>query len=401
MINKKNLSKKLDSMRKITSGVFKKISVDEKLRLIRRNTSEIIGDDKLKNMLEKNEKLNHYIGFEISGKIHLGTGLMSMLKIKDFMDAGVSCSVFLADWHSWINDKLGGNPEVIKKFAVGYFKEGMKASLKCVGGNPRKLKFVLGTKLYHNNDLYWMTFIEVSKNTSLSRMQRSITILGKKESDKVDFARLIYPSMQVADIFIQKINLAHAGMDQRKAHVIARDVSNKISFSPILNKAGRQVKPFAVHHPLILGLTKPANWPIPKNKLHDLWASLKMSKSKPDTCVFIHDSPEEIKRKIKKAFCPEKEIGFNPIIDWTEKLIFPIKNKLEIKRLDKFGGNISYTSFDKLKQDFSKGKLHPFDLKNAVSESLIEILKPARDHFSKRKPRKMLEELNHLLEKFS
>ena len=377
------------------------MDVKKILELIKKNTEEVIGEGEIQGLLKTKTKLNHYIGFEISGKIHLGTGLMTMLKIKDFMDAGVDCRIFLADWHSWINDKLGGNPEIIKKVAVGYFKEGMKASLKCVGGNPRKLKFVLGSKLYHNNDLYWTTVIEVSKYTSLSRMKRSITILGRKEEGNVDFARLIYPAMQVADIFIQKVNLAHAGMDQRKAHVIARDIANKISFSPILNREGKQVKSIAVHHPLILGLGKPPIWPIPKNDLQDLWSSLKMSKSKPDTCIFVHDSPEEIKRKINKAFCPEKEIDFNPIIDWTEKLIFPIRKELQVKRLDKFGGNKIYKSNLELKKDFKEGKLHPVDLKNAVSESLIEILKPARDHFSKRKPKKMLEELNHLLKEFS
>lgn len=374
---------------------------NKKIELIKRNTEEVIGEGEIQELLKTKTKLKHYIGFEISGKIHLGTGLMTMLKIKDFMDAGVDCSIFLADWHSWINDKLGGNPELIKKVAVGYFKEGMKASLKCVGGNPRKLKFVLGSKLYHNNDLYWTTLIEVSKYTSLSRMKRSITILGRKEEGNVDFARLIYPAMQVADIFSQRINLTHAGMDQRKAHVIARDVANKISFSPILNREGKQIKPIAIHHPLILGLGKPPVWPVPKNELQDLWSSLKMSKSKQETCIFIHDSPEEIKRKINKAFCPEKEVDFNPIIDWTEKLIFPIKNKLEIKRKKEFGGDIVYDSFEKLKNDFKEGKLHPVDLKNAVSESLIEILKPARDHFSKRKPKKMLKELDNLLEEFS
>jgi len=397
MINKKDLGKKFDSMRRTTSDMFKKMSVDEKIELIKRNTSEIIGEDELRNLLKENEKLNHYIGFEISGKIHLGTGLMTMLKIKDFIEAGVDCRIFLADWHSWINDKLGGNPEIIKKVAVGYFKEGMKASLKCVGGKPKKLKFVLGSNLYHNNDLYWATFIEVSKYTTLSRMQRSITILGKKEGDKVDFAKLIYPSMQVADIFIQRLNLIHAGMDQRKAHVIARDVSNKISFSPILNRTGKQIKPIAIHHHLILGLGNPGIWPIPENKLQDLWSSLKMSKSKPDTCIFIHDSPEEIKRKIKKAFCPEKEVDFNPVVDWAEKLIFPIKNKLEVKRKEEFGGDIIYKSHKELKKDFLDGKLHPSDLKDAVSEALIEILKPARDHFSKGKPKKMLEDLDKLI----
>ena len=157
------------------------MSVDERMNLIKRNTDEVMTEEDLRELILGKTPLRHYIGFEISGKIHLGTGLMTMLKVKDFMDAGVDCSIFLADWHTWINDKLGGNPEIIKKVAVGYFKEGMKLSLKCVGGDPSKLKFVLGSDLYHNNDLYWATVIDVSKHTSLSRMQRSITIMGRKE----------------------------------------------------------------------------------------------------------------------------------------------------------------------------------------------------------------------------
>lgn len=377
-----------------------KRSVEERFRLIKRNTEEIIGEKELKDLLKRNEKLRHYIGFEVSGKIHLGTGLMSMLKVRDFVKAGVDCRIFLADWHSWINDKLGGNPEIIKKVAAGYFKEGMRASMKCVGGNSKKIKFVLGSDLYHNNDLYWATVIDVSKFTTLSRVMRSITILGREEGRTVDFAKLIYPSMQVADIFIQRLNLAHAGIDQRKAHVIARDVAMNLSFSPLLKKCGKQTKPIAVHHPLILGLGKPPVWPIPKNKLKDFLSELKMTKSKPGTCIFIHDSPEDIIKKINNAFCPKKEIVFNPVIDWTEKLIFPIKQKLEVKRKKEFGGNKTYKSLESLKRDFSKGDLHPADLKNAVAESLIEILKPARKHFSKGKPKKMLDDLENLMKEY-
>ena len=120
-----------------------KESARERFELIKKNTEEILGEDELLEALKNNEKLKHYIGFEISGKIHLGTGLMCMSKVKDFMDAGIECSIFLADWHSWINDKLGGDREIIKKVAVGYFKEGLKASLKCLEGNPDRLKFVL------------------------------------------------------------------------------------------------------------------------------------------------------------------------------------------------------------------------------------------------------------------
>src|SRR3989338_2740274 len=201
------------------------MNIQEKIEIIKRNTEEIMTEYDLKILLESGTKLKHYIGFEISGKPHLGHGLVCMSKVKDFVDAGIECSIFLADWHSWINDKLGGDREVIKHVAVTYFKEALIAAYKCVGGNPKDIKFVLGSELYHNNDKYWETVIDVSKNTNLARIQRSITIAGRKEGEAVNFALMIYPVMQVADIFAQRVNIAHAGNDQRKAQVIAREVS--------------------------------------------------------------------------------------------------------------------------------------------------------------------------------
>lgn len=373
-------------------------SVQKRFDLIKKNTEEILTGEDLLKLLKENEPLRHYIGFEISGKIHIGTGLMCMSKIKDFMDAGIDCSIFLADWHSWINDKLGGDMDAIQKVAVGYFKEGLKASLKCIGGDPEKLKFVLGSELYHNNDKYWQTMIDVSKHTTLSRISRSITILGRKEGEGVDFAKMIYPPMQVADIFIQKLNIAHAGLDQRKAHVIARDVALNLKISPLLNKKKEKIKPIAVHHHLILGLQKPHIWPVPKSQLQELWSSMKMSKSIPSSAVFITDSPEEIRKKLNGAFCPEKEVEFNPILDWAKSLIFTEKySKLEIKRPEKFGGNKTYSSYSDLEKDFASGKLHPMDLKNAVAEKLIVILEPARKHFDQPKIKKMKEEMEKLI----
>jgi tyrosyl-tRNA synthetase len=369
-----------------------------KFDLISRNTEEVMTNEDLKKLIDSEEPIKHYIGFEISGKIHLGTGIMCMSKVKDFMDAGVDVSIFLADWHAWINDKLGGNRKIIKEVAEGYFKEGLKASLKCCGADPKKVKFVLGSDLYHNNDDYWTTVIDISKNTSLSRIMRSITIMGRKEGESVDCAKLLYPPMQVADIFIQGINMPHAGLDQRKAQVIAREVATKLKQHNLKNKKGEIIKPVAVHHHLILGLGKPAVWPVPKEQLQELWSSLKMSKSQPNTCIFIHDSPEEIRKKINNAFCPEGEIEFNPILDWTKYLIFRTgESKLKIERPEKFGGNKIYNSYAEVEKDFLEKKLHPMDLKNGVAESLVELLEPAREHFSKGKAKEMLVEMEKLL----
>lgn len=373
------------------------MDIKRKFDLITRNTEEVMTEQDLSNFLETDEPLKHYIGFEISGKIHLGTGIMCMSKVKDFMDAGISPSVFLADWHAWINDKLGGDKETIREIAMGYFKEGMKASLKCVGADPDKVKFVLGSDLYHNNDEYWETVIDISKNTSLARIMRSITIMGRKEGEAVDFAKLLYPPMQVADIFIQGINLPHAGLDQRKAQVIAREVALKLKRKSLKNKQGAAIKPVAIHHHLILGLGKPPVWPVPKEQLQELWSSLKMSKSQPNTCIFIHDPPEEIRQKINDAFCPEGETEFNPILDWSKFLIFKDeKSELLIERPAKFGGNITYYTYKELEADFLNKKLHPLDLKKGVAEKITKLLAPARDHFESGAPKKMLEELKEL-----
>ena len=375
------------------------MDIQDRIALIKRGTEEILTEEDLKRYLEMGIPLNHYIGFEISGKVHLGTGLICMAKIKDFLDAGISCSIFLADWHSWINDKLGGDMDQIREIALGYFKEGLKAGLLCVGADPNKVKFSLGTDLYHNNDEYWETVIDICKNTTLNRMQRSITIMGRKQGDNVDFAKLLYPAMQVADIFIQNVNFAHAGYDQRKAHVITRDVALKMKKNKLVDAKGEKIKPVCVHNHLILGLQKPPIWPFKDDEqLKELWSQMKMSKSLPSSAVFIHDSPKEIKAKIKSAFCPEGNVTFNPILDWTKSIIFREKDSyLQIERPEKFGGNVEFHSYQELEDAYLSKTIHPLDLKNGVSQKIIEILKPARIHFEKEQIRKMRERMEELI----
>ena len=375
------------------------MNVSERFELIKRGTEEVLTEDDLKRYLESGVPLNHYIGFEISGKVHLGTGIVCMSKIKDFLDAGVKCSVFLADWHSWINDKLGGDLEQIQEIATGYFKEGLKTCLRAVGADAEKVKFTLGTDLYHNNDAYWETFIDVCKNTTLNRMHRSITIMGRKLGEGVDFAKLLYLAMQVADIFIQNVNLAHAGYDQRKAHVVAREVALRMKKNNLVNTIGEKIKPICVHHHLILGLTKPAIWPIEDpTQLQEMWSDMKMSKSIPNSAVFVNDTPEEIKNKVKNAFCPEGNVSVNPILDWAKHVIFRNKgSNILIERKPKFGGDIEFNSYTELEKAFLSKSLHPLDLKIGVANKITEILEPVRNHFEKPHIQKMKKKLEELI----
>jgi tyrosyl-tRNA synthetase len=110
----------------------------KKFDLITKNTEEILTENDLKDLIADGLPIRHYIGFEISGLVHLGAGIVCMQKLKDFQEAGVECSILLADWHSWINDKLGGDREKIKNIGVPYFREGLIAGMKCVGVDTSK-----------------------------------------------------------------------------------------------------------------------------------------------------------------------------------------------------------------------------------------------------------------------
>ena len=108
-----------------------------------------------------------------------------------------------------------------------------------------------------------------------------------------------------------------------------------------------------------------------------------MSSSIPSSIIKVYDSEESIRKKIKKAYCPEKIVENNPIIQIASMLIIPIDGKLSIKRDKKFGGDVDITTSKQLEKIYLKGDLHPMDLKNAVSEYLIYKFKKVRSYFEK------------------
>jgi tyrosyl-tRNA synthetase len=67
---------------------------------------------------------------------------------------------------------------------------------------------------------------------------------------------------------------------------------------------------------------------------------IKMSKSMTDSAIFMEDSEEEVKAKVKNAFCPEKQIEDNPVVEYVKYVIFGALNYFHVKRDAKFGGNV-------------------------------------------------------------
>ncbi|MFW9971214.1 MAG: tyrosine--tRNA ligase, partial [Candidatus Odinarchaeota archaeon] len=343
------------------------LTLDEKIALLEEVGEEIITLDELRDMIkwknDHNKKIYAYDGFEPSGNIHIAQGLLRAINVNKITKAGINFKFLVADWHAAANKKFGGNLEVIKKVGDFYIE-----LWKVCGMDLNKVEFIYASDLV-KEDTYWELVLKIGIETTLKRAKRCTQIMGRSESEKLYASQILYPLMQCADIFYLPADICQLGLDQRKVNMLAREVAKK------LNKP----KPVAIHHHMLMGLKKP-----PATNLNgvDRTIEIKMSKSDPDSAVFMLDTPSDVKRKINKAYCPPKQINENPILEYCKYIVFELIDTFEVERPQKYGGNVKYSSFKDLELDYFEEKLNPPDLKLAVIKYLNQLLAPVIKHFT-------------------
>ena len=336
----------------------------KKLALIKSFAEEIITEEELVSLLSSKKRLIAYDGFEPSGNPHIAQGIIRAINVNKMTKAGIRFKMFVADWHAWANNKYGGDLEKIQTCGK-YLTEIWKAA----GMDLDNVEFVWASDLVKDPD-YWKMVMQVARSTTVKRIMRCGQIMGRKEGEVLQSSQILYPCMQCADIFYLKADIAQLGMDQRKVNVLARELGEKLFGS----------KPVAVHHHMLLGLGEP-----PKTTGEDRILELKMSKSKPETAIFMTDSKKQIEEKIRKAYCPEGVALENPVLEYAKYLVFEKFKTLKVERPAKFGGSVEYQAYSDLEKDFVNKKLHPLDLKNAVAYYVDLSVDPVRKHFEKNK----------------
>ena len=347
------------------------MDIESRLSLIREVGEEIITEKDLKNLLETKEKPISYDGFEPSGQMHIAQGILRSINVNKMIKAGVCFKMYAADWHSWANNKLDGDIEKIQKCG-DYLVEIWKVS------GMKKVEFVRASDLVNNQD-YWKKVLQISRNSTVQRIIRTGQIMGRKENEILQASQILYPCMQAADIFELKADICQLGLDQRKVNVLAREIAPKLGWW----------KPVIVSHHMLLGLQHITS------KSDDKIESsidMKMSKSKPDSAIFMTDTPEDVKRKISKAYCPKTEEE-NPVLEYCKYIIFEKFKKMKIERDKKFGGDLYFENYSQLSKDYNDSKIHPSDLKNSVAFYINKLLEPVRKHFSKGKAKKLSQEV--------
>ena len=108
----------------------------------------------------------------------------------------------------------------------------------------------------------------------------------------------------------------------------------------------------------------------------------KMSKSSPNSAIFLHDSPEDITRKMKNAFCPAEAEG-NPVLEVLNLVVFPKLGSLHIERPTKYGGPVDFANYEEVRSAYTSGNLHAQDLKKGAADGMTKMLEPVREYFKK------------------
>ena len=330
---------------------------------------EVVGLDHLVSAMASGEShagdgvLRCYVGYEPSGKAHIGW-LVQSLTLRRILDSGGNVLIFLADWHAWVNDKFGGDMDKIRTTAR-YMEEIFRVLL----GNPAEgegsgeLRFLYASELMESGD-YWATVLRCSKNMSLSRVRRTFSIMGRGEdAADNDTSKFFYPAMQAADIFEMHIDIALGGMDQRKAHMYMRDVADRYGWT----------KATCVHTPIISSLK--ASGARMESFDH------KMSKSDPEGAVLLHDEPDELGRKLRKAYL-DPEDSDSPVHELVEQIIMPQLGSLTITPDPKYGEPSTWDDLAALRKALAAGEVHPLDYKLAVADALAGLLAPLAEHFA-------------------
>ncbi len=354
--------------------------MNNRYNAIRSVGEECINEDELKGLIMNTSmKVRVYDGFEPSGRLNIANCLMKVHNTNILTQNGCEVIFWIADLYAQLNQKFGGDLKKIQ--LVGAY---MIEVWKAVGLNLDNVHFVWASEEINKKAAeYWPLVMDISRRFNMVRILRCTQALGRKESDNLTLSQMLYPAMQCADIFLLNAHICQMGMDQRKVNMLAREY---VALKDC-HKLACRLPPIILSHHMLQGLKE---------------NQAKMSKSDPDSCIYMDDTEFDINRKIKRAYCPppdhEDATKKNPVLDYFKYVVFPIQmnkgNTIIVNRKDT--ESLEYVIYLRLEEDYLNGKIHPEDLKNSLKRELNVLIEPVRNHFAEGKMKTLLTRVKNL-----
>ena len=331
------------------------MNANEKLNLIVDGLEEVIGEQELINILQERD-LKLYWGTATTGKPHIGY-LKPLLKICHFLKAECEVTILFADLHAYL-DEMKSDLNQLKSRTI-YYQELITKTLEVLGAPIDKLRFIKGTDFQLSLEYSLNVYTLMSKMSLHDAIKSGAEVVKQSKNPKM--ASLLYPGLQALDEQFLEVDAQFGGLDQRKIFMLAEKYLPKLGYKKRIHLMNPMIPSFNSGDP-----------------------NAKMSSSDINSKIDLLDKPKSIKKKIGKAYCEEG----NPdcgLIKFVEFVLFPIQEfknkKFIIERSDKHGGDIKFKDFNELLYNFKSKNLHPIDLKQGISEWLIELLDPVRSYF--------------------
>ena len=336
----------------------------QKLALIKSNLQEVLNPEIIDEVVNKNERpLRIYWGSATTGKPHCGY-FVPMLKLAEFLAAGCEVKVLFADVHGFL-DNLKAPIELVHE-RVKYYRFAIIELLKAIGVDISRLIFVTGSDHQTTGEKgakYFMDFLRLSTSVSGHDASKAGSEVVK-QVEAPPLSSQIYPLMQALDEEYLDVDAQFGGVDQRKIFTLAAEVLPRVGFQ----------KRAHLMNPLIPGLQEGG----------------KMSSSDPDSKIDLLDQPDVVKRKLKKAFCPPKQVEGSGVLSFVQYVLLPasaLKNNgtphFVVPRRD--DDPLTYDNIEAMHKDYANDILQPQALKPAVTDGLLEILGPIRKTFEESK----------------
>ena len=276
-------------------------------------------------------------GVQPTGKLHIGNYLGAIKNFVDLQNSGkYECYFFIADLHSLTKEFSKSELEgTIRDVVLSYFAAGL---------NPQKSVIFFQSQIPAHAELTWV----LNAITPFGELRRMTQFKDKSEHQpqNINVGLFDYPVLMAADILLYDAKFVPVGEDQLQHLELARTLVRK--FNAKFGKTFVEPKPILTEIPRLISLDDPTK---------------KMSKSRPAGCLFLDDSPEVMREKVKSAVTDSgKDVKYNE------------KNKPAISNLMKIYETFSGEPPKSIEEKF-KGKGYGL-FKTDLAEVIIKGLAP-------------------------
>ena len=280
-------------------------------------------------------------GIQPSGELHLGNYL-GAVKNWTALAEEFDCYYFMADLHSIT---VRQNPAELRRRSVAQLAQYIACGL-----DPEKNTLFIQSHVHEHAELGWI----LNCYTMFGELSRMTQFKDKsaKNAENINGGLFTYPALMAADILLYQADYVPVGEDQKQHCELTRDIA--IRFNNLYGETFKVPEPYIPKvGARIMSLGNPTS---------------KMSKSDPQGCVFLMDSPEEIARKFKRAVTDS---------DTEHCVRYAPQEKPGVANLMSIYSSVTGKSFEEIEREFDGKGYGVF--KPAVGEAVIETLRPIRE----------------------